>query len=62
MAAGAARADQEVIVNQLAASIGEDWRTAHPTCAILLVAGGAPDLAAVRGDAAEDRGAAVAGG
>jgi hypothetical protein len=35
--AGAARADQEMVTNQLAAAVGEDRRTAHPTCALLLL-------------------------
>jgi uncharacterized protein YggE len=61
--AGVARADREVVADQLAA-VGEDRRTAHPTCALLLVAvgRGASDAAAVRRHAGEDRGAAVADG
>jgi hypothetical protein len=61
---GAARTDREVVTNQLAAAVGEDRRTAHPTRALLLVAAGreSPDTPAVRGHAGEDRDAAVAGG
>ncbi len=62
--AGAACADREVVANQPAAAVGEDRRTADPTCPLLLVAvgRGASDAAAVRRRAGEDRGAAVAGG
>ena len=62
-AAGAARADREVVAHQLAAAVGEDRWTAHPTCALLLVAAGrrASDAAVVCRHAAEDRGATVAG-
>ena len=44
--------------------LGKEWRTAHPTCALLLVAvgRGASDPAVVCRHAAKDRGAAVAGG
>jgi len=63
-AAGAGDADREVVADQLAAAVGEDRRTAHQTRALLLVgAGGEPSGAAVVcRHAAEDRGAAVAGG
>jgi len=59
-----ARADREVVAGQLAAAVGEGRPTAHPTCALLLVVvgRGASDPAAVCRHAAEDRGAAVAGG
>ena len=62
--AGAARADREVVADQLAAAVGEDRRTAHPTCALLLVAvGGEPsDAAVVCRHAAKDHDAAVASG
>jgi Transposase DDE domain group 1 len=62
--AGVARADRKVVANQLAATVGQDRRTAHPTCALLLVAAGGESshAAAVRGHAGEDRDAAVAGG
>jgi hypothetical protein len=42
--AGAARADREVVADRLAAAVGEDRRTAHPTCALLLVEGYDPPL------------------
>src|ERR1700683_448727 len=60
---GAARADREVVADQLAAVAGEDRWTAHPTCALLLVAVGREpsNTAVVCRDAAEDRDAAVAG-
>jgi hypothetical protein len=63
-ATGAARADREVVTNQLAAAVGEDRRTAHPTCALLLVAIGREpsNAAAVRGYAAEGRGLAHTSG
>jgi hypothetical protein len=54
----------QLVAHQLAAAVGEDRRTAHPTCALLLVAIGRKpsDAAAVRGHAGEDRDAAVADG
>jgi hypothetical protein len=57
-------ADREVVANQLAAAIGEDRWTGHPTFALLLVAVGREpsNAAVVCRDAAEDRDAAVAGG
>src|SRR5271169_960440 len=60
----AARADQEVVADQLAAAVGENRRTTHQTRTLLLVAaGGEPSYAAVVcRDAAENRSAAVAGG
>jgi Transposase DDE domain group 1 len=63
-AAGAGDADREVVADQLAAAVGEDRRTAHQTCALLLVGAGgeASDAAVVCRHAAEDRGAAIAGG
>jgi hypothetical protein len=61
---GAARADREVVADQLAAAVGEDRWTAHLTCALPLVAAGrrASDAAVACRHAAEDRGAAVARG
>ena len=61
---GAARADREVVADQLAAAVGEDRWTAHPTCALLLVAAGRepPDETALWEHAAKDRGVTVAGG
>jgi hypothetical protein len=49
--AGAARADRKVVADLLAAVVGEDRRTAHPNCALLLVAvvRGASHAAAVAG-------------
>jgi hypothetical protein len=63
-AAGAAGVDREMVADQLAAAVGEDRRTAHQTCALLLVAAGgaSPDPAALCRHAGEDRGAAVASG
>src|SRR6202022_3122597 len=63
-AVGAADEGRHLVANQLAAAVGEDRRTAHPTCALLLVAvgRGAPDAAIVWWHAAEDRNAVGAGG
>ncbi len=53
-----------LVADQLAAAVGEERRTAHPTGALLLVAvgRGASDPAAVCRHAAGDHGAAFAGG
>jgi len=53
-----------VVAYQLAAAVGEDRWTAHPTCALLLVAAGRepPDETALWEHAAKDRGVTVAGG
>ena len=61
---GAAQEDRRLVVDQLAAAVSEDWRTAHLTCTLLLVDAWAEpsDATTVRGHAGEDRGAAVAGG
>ena len=61
-AAGAARADREVVANQLAAAAGENRRAFNKACTLLLaVAGGEPsDAAAFREHAAENCDAAVA--
>src|ERR1039457_3700261 len=63
-AAGAARADREVVADQLAAAPGETRRAFNQACALLLAAAGgeSSDAAAVWLHAAEDRGAAVASG
>ena len=63
-ATGVAQADRNLVTDQLAAAVGEDRRTAHPTCALLLVVvgRGASEPEAVRRHAAEDRGAAGASG
>jgi hypothetical protein len=63
-AAGAARADWEVVTNQHAAAVGEDRRTVDQARTLLLVAAGgeSPDAPTVRRHAAEDRGAAGAAG
>src|SRR5271167_1912816 len=51
--AGVAQADRELVPDELAATAGEDRRTAGQTCALLLATGGGrtSDAAAVRGDA-----------
>jgi hypothetical protein len=61
-AAGAARADREVVANQLAAAAGENRRAFNQARTLLLaVAGGEPsDAAAFREHAAENCDAAVA--
>ena len=58
-AAGAAEENRELVADELAATAGEDRRTAGETCPLLLAAaGGRPsDAAAVRGDAGPDRAA-----
>jgi hypothetical protein len=63
-AAGATRADREVVAHQLAATTSENRRTTHQTRALLLAAaGGEPsDAVVVWRHAAKDRGTAVAGG
>src|ERR1035437_8298340 len=63
-AAGAARADREVVADQLAAAPGETRRAFNQACALLLAAAGgeSSDAAAVWLHAAEDRGAAVGRG
>ena len=60
---GAADEGRHLVADQLAAAVGENRRTAHQTCALLLVAvgRGASDPAVVCWHAAEDHGAAVAG-
>ena len=58
-AAGVAQADRELVPDELAATAGEDRRTAGQTCALLLATAGGrtSDAAAVRGDAGPDRAA-----
>src|SRR5271157_5344120 len=58
-AAGAAQANRELVADQLAATTGEDRRTAGETRPLLLAAVGREpsDEAAVRGDAGPDRAA-----
>jgi len=53
-----------LVANQLAAAVGEDRRTVDKAHPLLLVAAGgeSPDAPALCWHAAEDRGAAVAGG
>src|ERR1019366_10076180 len=60
--AGAAEADRELVVDELAATVGEDRRQADQACAVLLAAaGGEPsDAAPVRGHGAPNRSAAGA--
>ncbi len=62
--AGSARADREVVANQLAAAAGENRRAFNKACTLLLaVAGGeSSDAAALREHAAENRDAAVTSG
>jgi hypothetical protein len=62
--AGTARADREVVANHLTAATGENRRTVDQARMLLLAAaGGEPsDAAVIWRHAAEDRGAAVAGG
>src|SRR5216683_6059169 len=62
--AGAARADRQLVADQLAAATGENRWAFNQACTLLLVAaGGEPsDAAVVCRHAAEDRSAAVAGG
>jgi len=56
-AAGVAQANRELVADELAATAGEDRRTAGKTCALLLatLGGRTSDAAAVRGDAGPDR-------
>ena len=58
------RANREVVANKLAAAVGESRRAFDKARTLLLVAAGgeSPDPAAVCRHAAENRGAAVAGG
>ena len=62
--AGSARADREVVANQLAAAAGENRRAFNKACTLLLaVAGGeSSDAAVLREHAAENRDAAVTSG
>src|ERR1019366_3547255 len=63
-AADVAQANRELVVDEFAASTGEDGRTAGETCSLLLAfAGGEPsDEAALWEYAAADRGAVASGG
>src|ERR1035437_315695 len=63
-AAGVAGAGRHLVADQLAAAPGENRRTAHQTCALLLVAAGgeSSDAPALWKHAEEDRDAAVASG
>src|ERR1035437_888194 len=63
-AAGAAEEDRELVADQLATEVGEDGRPLGEACALLLAAvgGRSSDAAGVRGNFAEDLGAAIAGG
>ena len=63
-AAGTAEANRELVADQLAATTGEDRRTAGETCPLLLAfAGGEPsDEAALWEYGAADRGAVASGG
>ena len=59
-AAGAAEEDRSLVADQLATATGEDGRAFGETCPVLLaaVSGSSSDAAGVRGDSAEDLGAA----
>src|SRR5271165_1391506 len=61
---GVAQANRELVANELAATAGEDGRTAGETCPLLLaLAGGEPsDEAALWEYGAADRGAVASGG
>src|ERR1019366_4184136 len=63
-AAGAAQKDRSLVADQLATEVGEDGRALGEACALLLAAvgGRSSDAAGVRGNFAEDLGAAIAGG
>src|SRR5271165_6124729 len=63
-ALGSADEGRHLVTDQLAAAIGQDRRTAHPTRPLLLVAAGRepPDETALWEHAAKDRGVTVAGG
>jgi hypothetical protein len=52
--------DRSLVVDQLATAVGEDGWAISETCALLLaaVSGRASDAVGVRGDSAEDLGAA----
>src|SRR5664280_890471 len=58
-AAGVAQANRELVVDESAATAGEDGWTAGQTCALLLATAGGrtSDAAAVRGNAGPDRAA-----
>ncbi len=64
VSAGAADTGRHLVADQLAAAVDEERQTAHPTCALLLVAvgRGAPNAAVLCRHAAEDRAVAVANG
>jgi hypothetical protein len=63
-AAGVAEANQELVADESAATVGKYWRAAGEACALLLVTlgGRTSDAAAVRGDAGSDRTATGADG
>jgi hypothetical protein len=63
-AAGATDAGRHLVADQLAAAVGENWRTVGQACSLLLaVAGGkSPGAALVCRDARENRNAAGTGG
>ena len=63
-AAGAAKEDRELVADQLAAAAGKDGRPVGEACPVLRapVGRGPSDAAGVRGDFAEDLGAAFTGG
>src|SRR5271157_4796281 len=58
-AADVAQANRELVADELAATAGEDGRTAGETCPLLLATAGGrtSDAAAVRGNAGPDRAA-----
>ena len=62
-ASGAATEDRELVVDELAATVGENGRTAGEACPVLLAfAGGEPsDAAAVRSHGTADVGVVATG-
>ncbi len=61
--AGVAKENRQLVTDEFAAALGEDWRPVGQACALLLapVGRGAPESEAVRQHAEDDRGDAVAG-
>ena len=60
---GLATLNRELVADEFAAALGEDWRTASETCAVLPAAAGrrASDAAAFWQPVEKDRGTAAAG-
>ena len=59
-----AQENRQLVVDELAAAAGQNWRTFDQACPVLLVAPGgeSSDAAAVRGHGAPDRGVIATGG